>query len=653
MSDSNFKKLAATGKINKVRSGGGVGSYALVEVATLPQRFQERIVAKYGDMKEDILRNWFGSHFRLDAKARAYYMAYRLENGEALSPEHIEEYVANASTIEAVLAVLADVTLMRKAMKGDQVNWCELAGAISFYQTEFGHTLPLSVNRFKKRVNDFKKLGYESLISKRFMNQNRRKVSCDIERLVLAIDAQPERPYNTTVAEQYNLFVRGELTIYDPETGEVYAPEAYRDRKGNPMVLSESTIVNILNNPKNRALRAKFHSDEWTFNNEYRPYHLRHLPTYAFSKISADDRDLPRKLSDGKYVHAYYVSDVLSGAIVGYSYNRKKDTALFVGCMRNLFQTIERNGWGIPAQIEVEHHLVRDFADELMKEGVIFPMIRWCNPGNSREKRQEHVNRAKKYGVEKRHQAEIGRWWSSLEANRPKIHKVYDEDNHTYVTKTYGYEELVADDIAMIRAYNNQLHPNQKLYPGRTRWDVLCQNQNPELGKLDKAVVSRVIGEHTETTIRQNMYFTVQYGQYMLSSPEVIEKLEPRNYKVDAYYLPNEAGEIEEVYIYQKGRLLDTCRKVPRYNEATAEQTAEDRANYEAQARYVAKFDRMMREGKVKKVGIMEPADVAAVMETRAEAVEAAEAVALPPEEEDYSEFMDEEYWRRKSHEQL
>jgi hypothetical protein len=119
---------------------------------------------------------------------------------------------------------------------------------------------------------------------------------------------------------------------------------------------------------------------------------------------------------------------------------------------------------------------------------------------------------------------------------------------------------------------------------------------------------------------------------------------------VDAYYLPNEAGEIEEVYIYQKGRLLDTCRKVPRYNEATAE----DRANYEAQARYVAKFDRMMREGKVKKVGIMEPADVAAVMETRAEAVEAAEAVALPPEEEeDYSEFMDEAYWRRKSHEQL
>ena len=39
--------------------------------------------------------------------------------------------------------------------------------------------------------------------------------------------------------------------------------------------------------------------------------------------------------------------------------------------MRNMFQTIDRNGWYMPAQIEVEHHLVNKFTDGLMQAGVI------------------------------------------------------------------------------------------------------------------------------------------------------------------------------------------------------------------------------------------------------------------------------------------
>ncbi|KAA5687339.1 hypothetical protein F3G32_28670, partial [Klebsiella pneumoniae] len=107
----------------------------------------------------------------------------------------------------------------------------------------------------------------------------------------------------------------------------------------------------------------------------------------------------------------------------GYAYNRYKTTELFLDCMRNMFQTLDRNGMYIPAELEVEHHLVSDFADGLMQAGTVFPLIRWCNPGNSREKRAEHKNREKKYGVEKRTQVGIGRWYAKLEANRPKEEK--------------------------------------------------------------------------------------------------------------------------------------------------------------------------------------------------------------------------------------
>ena len=637
MSIPNYKKLAAKEKINVVRSGRGLGGYVLVEIATMPLRFQERIKLKYGDMKEDVIRNGLGSHYHIDAKARDFYTRFRFDNGDALPPEHIQEYTVNASVIEAVMRAMEDATFMRKAMKAGPVNWGELAGAISYYQAEFGHTLPVSSNRFKKRVNDFKANGYESLISRKFMNQNRRKVTYDIERLLLSIDAQPEQPFNTTVWEQYNLFVQGELELYDPETGEVLNPADFTDKDGNPLVLSPATVANYLNNPKNKALRGKLHMSQWDFNNAYRPYHLRSIGEYSLSKVSLDDRDLPRPMKDGNRVKAYYAYDVVSGAVVGYAYNRYKTTELFLDCMRNMFQTLDRNGMYIPAELEVEHHLVSDFADGLMQAGTVFPLIRWCNPGNSREKRAEHKNREKKYGVEKRTQVGIGRWYAKLEANRPKEEKVYDEKNNTYKVKTYSYEELVADDIRAIETFNAQPHPNQKRYPGMSRWDVLCAHQNPNLAPWDKAVLYRFIGQHTETTIRQNTYCTVMYNQYGLPSPEIIEKLEPRNYKVDAYYLPDADGTINEVYIYQNGRYIATCKPVARYNENTAEQTEYDKAAYTEQSKYVAQFDKMMKDGKIKRVGILAKEEAKLITEVQAEAV----PLPAQAEEEDYSAYMD------------
>ena len=637
LSVPNYKKLAARKEINVVRKGRGLGGYVLVEVATMPLRFQEKIKLKYGDMKEDVIKNWLGSHYHIDAKAREFYTRFRFDNGDTLPPEHIQEYTVNASVIEAVMRAMEDATFMRKAMKAGPVNWGELAGAISYYQAEFGHTLPVSSNRFKKRVNDFKANGYESLISRKFMNQNRRKVTYKIEDLVRGLAAQAEHPYDTVVAEMYNQFVTGNCEAYDPETGEIFNPEDFTDKSGNPVVLSKATIANILKQPKTIALLAKVHQTQWNFNNSQRPYHLRSLPQYAFSKISADDRDLPRPMRDGNYVHAYYVSDVASGAVVGYAYNRNKNKDLFLDCMRNMFQTIDQNGWYMPAQIEVEHHLVNKFTDGLMQAGVVFPLIHWCNPGNSREKRQEHVNRGKKYSVEKRTQQNIGRWWAKLEANRPKVEKVYDELNNTYRVPTYTYEQLVADDIASIKEWNNQPHPNQKKYPGMTRWDVLCGTQNPDLRPWDKAVLYRYIGEHTETSIRQNAYLTVNHEVYRLSDPNVIDRLEPRNYQVDAYWLAGADGNVQEIYVYQHGRLIDTCKKVKRYNEATAEQTEYDKAAYTEQSKYVAQFDKMIKDGKIKRVGILAKEEAKLITEVQAEAV----PLPTQAEEEDYSAYMD------------
>lgn len=632
MTPSNYKQLSARGKITVARRACR-GHRALVVVDSLPSKYREKVKEIYPEGSTMKLHECFRENFTLDAEARTFFSTFRFDNGSPLPADKVNEYTVNASAIRAVLRLMANTKSLRRAQFGGRVQWDEMAAAVAYFKQEYGHTLPESTLRLRKKVAQFNREGYACLISGKFQNQNTRRVNYRTERLILSLDCQPERPFNTTTHEMYLQFVCGELDVYDPETGELFDPEDFTDKNGEPIILSEATIRNYLNNPKNRALRAKYHDSAWKFNNEYRPHHNRKAAGWAFSKVSLDDRDLPRKMADGNRVKAYYAYDVASGCVVGYAYNRLKTADLFLDCVRNMFQLIDRQGWNCPAEVEVEHHLVGNFADGLMRAGVVFPFVRWCNPGNSQEKRAEHFNRAKKYGVEKRSQVGIGRWYARLEANRPKVEKIYDEFNNTYKEATYTYEQLVAEDIRAIATYNNQLHPNQTMYPGLTRWQVLCENQNPNLSPVDKALLYRFIGERTRTSIRRNMYCTVRGVKFGLPSPELIGRLAPNDYAVEAFYMPDAEGNVSEVYLYQGNNFIATCAPIGLYNEATAERTGEDVQNYLEQSKYVAQFDAMIRREKIQKVKLL-PCDMPT---DKAEVVEA--APVIPAEDPDEFEF--------------
>ena len=631
MTPSNYKQLSARGKITVARRACR-GHRALVVVDSLPSKYREKVKEIYPEGSTMKLHECFRENFTLDAEARTFFSTFRFDNGSPLPADKVNEYTVNASAIRAVLRLMANTKSLRRAQFGGRVQWDEMAAAVAYFKQEYGHTLPESTLRLRKKVAQFNREGYACLISGKFQNQNTRRVNYRTERLILSLDCQPERPFNTTTHEMYLQFVCGELDVYDPETGELFDPEDFTDKNGEPIMLSEATIRNYLNNPKNRALRAKYHDSAWKFNNEYRPHHNRKAAGWAFSKVSLDDRDLPRKMADGNRVKAYYAYDVASGCVVGYAYNRLKTADLFLDCVRNMFQLIDRQGWNCPAEVEVEHHLVGNFADGLMRAGVVFPFVRWCNPGNSQEKRAEHFNRAKKYGVEKRTQVGIGRWYARLEANRPKVEKIYDEFNNTYKEATYTYEQLVAEDIRAIATYNNQLHPNQTMYPGLTRWQVLCENQNPNLSPVDKALLYRFIGERTRTSIRRNMYCTVRGVKFGLPSPELIGRLAPNDYAVEAFYMPDAEGNVSEVYLYQGNNFIATCAPIGLYNEATAERTGEDVQNYLEQSKYVAQFDAMIRREKIQKVKIL-PCDMPT------DKVEVVAGPSIPAEDPDEFEF--------------
>ena len=633
MTASNLQKMAQRGKLTVVRQGKGLGNCALVAVDSLPEKYKAEVKKLYPEGNRTRLIAWVQKNYERDTAAYSFFFNSKENTGVELPQEKVLEYTINASVLNCCIR-LYDRAAMCQKMFGNRYNWDEMTAVIDTLRDLYHHTLPASTMRFRKKVAEYKRDGYICLVSGKFGNQSARKVDFKTERLILGIAILPNKPFNTSVAEMYNQFVCGELDVWDPETGEMFNPDDFTDKNGEPMALSETTINNYLNSPKNRVLIDNAQMSFTTFMHEVMPHVHRHAPEFSFSKISFDDRDLPRKLKDSKQrPKAYYAYDVTSQCVVGYAYNRNKNTDLVVDCFRSLFMLIEREGWGCPAQVEVENHLMSQWRDSFLKAGVMFPFVRFCAPQNSQEKYAEQMNGAKKKSVEHRNHLGIGRFYAKDRHYRTEAKKVFDELNDTYEDQEYyTWEQLIAEDLKDIEQFNQTLHPNQKKYKGMTRWQVLVENMNPTLRPLDRAICARYVGEHVSTSIRRNSYCRVQGKDWWLSEVEVIEKLAPNDFKVEAYYLTNEQGEATDVWIYQNDMMVDKLQDVGTFNTADAEQTDEDRAIFTEQQKKIAHFGKYVRDNAISRVGIMSKAPEAIEADIDETTGFAAESEDIQPE---------------------
>lgn len=606
ITEACYRNWVNRDRIKVVRRGGGAtGNYALIAVSSLPSSCLEKVNERWpGGPKMD-LHHWILSNYELDQAAVTWFMDWAAKYPSNRATDELAmKYAVNASVLNCCIRLYENARVRKRLMGEGAYKWDMMATTIETLREEFGHDLPASTLRFRKKVNEYRKYGYECLITGKFGNQNKRKVDYKTGRVVMSIAALPNQPYGRDVHEMYISFVCGELDVWDLETGEIFNPDDFTDKNGDPKELSESTIRNILNNPANKLLLEKVRRGRMEFYHEQMPHMHRHSGEFSLSQITMDDVDLPRRMKGGEYVHAYYAYDVVSQCRVGLAYGRDKDDALVVECFRDMFRLIERNGWGMPAGIEVEQHLMSKYKEGFLQAGEVFRFVHFCAPQNSQEKYAEALNGAFKTTVSHKNHEAIGRWHNKG-ARRVDLKKVSDSGNHTWEDrKYYTFEELVADDRRDSAEWNNSLHPNQKKYPGMTRWDVLVAKINPTLRPLDKLTLSRYIGECVETSIRRNSTVHVAYADWWLSGPEVLEKLEPNNRKVTAYYLPDEEGKPVDVFLYQGDRYIDKVRPVVTYNRVMAEQSDADKEAYTEQAKIMSHFGKWLDDHAIGKVGV-------------------------------------------------
>jgi hypothetical protein len=306
------------------------------------------------------------------------------------------------------------------------------------------------------------------------------------------------------------------------------------------------------------------------------------------SKISMDDRALPRKGISG-WVNAYYAYDVQSETFIGWSHGMEKDITLVWECFRHMYQLLCENNLPWPGECEVENHLMKGISDSLYS---MFAFVRFCNPQNSREKRAEHAIKLKKYGDEKKHQPNIGRW-----TNKHDAYQVNQD-----IIQDLTTERLIADDIESLKRHNQTKH---SIYKNKTRWQVLCENLNPELTKPNSRILTKLIGFQTDTSLRNNDFVRVQYANYAINDYGILKRLHTK--ELQAYYLPNANNTIDKVYLWQGDEFMCEGNKIETYNEAQIERTEHDEEIRIEQAKRQAKVRKYVKDKtqQVPKVGIM------------------------------------------------
>ena len=531
----------------------------------------------------------------MDVAARQFYTTYQHADGTPLDAAHVNEYVAKASLF-TVMAKGLQTQRMARAKSGSRLIMKEWYQSMLVWYTQqcldqhsiaYGLNPYTNVRSFERAFQSYCNGGYSSLIHSGIGNDNARKVCKKLENLLLALYRTEDHPFVSRVLELYTEFISGKKELYDQSTGEVFRPRDFI--KPGSETLSESTVWNYLKDVYGNTAIYADRNGNFEYNNSLRPKNHRHHGTYSLSKISMDDVALSRKAVGNKWVYKYMATDVVSQYIFRPAYILGKPTEQTVyESFRNMFCELSLMGLPMPGELEVEHHIMSNF--QWLPQ--VFQFVRFCQ--SPTEKRAEHAIRRLKYGAAKDLGQTRGRWYAKHEAYKSVRFKI----NGDYPEQEFDPHQLIADDMAAIEAHNNELHPDQKRFPGKTRKQVLMENFNPNLQAIDKSYLYRFIGNKTDTSIRNNDYCQVACQRFELKDFACLQRLKPNNRTVTAYWLPDEEGNVNTVYLYQGETYIGEAENLENftYNECAAERTAKDEAKMLHQAKRAAKFDRLIKE---------------------------------------------------------
>ena len=83
------------------------------------------------------------------------------------------QYVINASLLNAIKEIITNATIYKKALGGNTNGmWANASKTVNDVRSEIKHTLPKHQIPLKRKYDTYLNEGYEALISKKYCNSN-------------------------------------------------------------------------------------------------------------------------------------------------------------------------------------------------------------------------------------------------------------------------------------------------------------------------------------------------------------------------------------------------------------------------------------------------------------------------------------------------
>lgn len=310
MTKANYDKLVLRRRITVLRPGKGLGSYALIEYSSLPERFRERFETKYGNPEKIIKQEAFA--LPADPEARRYFAgidkgAYRLPNGACLPEKKQDEYTLNARVLNALREMLETQKTMRRAYGNHTpVIWSNIFAAAEELRKAYGHTLPKSEARLRDKLRQYAREGYGCLVSGKFCNSNTLKITKAAGRQIVALRRCRVPVYTTKqLFEEFNRIAQ---------------------KRGWKPLASQSSLVQYLERPEVKPLWYDAVYGELAAKQLFARRNKTEMPTMRDSLWYGDGTKLNlyyRAVENGRMVvrtvQVYEVMDAYSETLLGYS----------------------------------------------------------------------------------------------------------------------------------------------------------------------------------------------------------------------------------------------------------------------------------------------------------------------------------------------
>lgn len=589
------------GYLRVVRRGSN-SNPALIELDSIakPDR-KAKIIEMYGDPRVSETKSLLVDRIRQDAKAVEFFSNFFLPDGRTLSDQYIHQYSSNAMVLNALGEIWKESVNARKRLgRGSNTKfWEKAAIAVERLKKDTGHKLPSNARRLHRVYKEYDELGYLSLVSKKFGNDNSRKVDdASISLLNNMFATQAFKPNYADIQRQYDGFLSGYVTVINNATGELYNPQEFSK-------LSPSTISNYLSDWDNAiGNEHKRSGDRQKYMAKFKPYHSLEIPSYAGSIISIDDRNPPFEYAKGKRMWFYNGIDLASEAFTVFVWGKTKE-----GIIMEFYRQMVRNyhdwGFNIPYELECESSLNASFKESFLKEGNMFQKVR-IEANNARGKRIEQYFRPLRYQHEKKHLNWLARPFAKAEANQA------GSASRDYIQ----YDDLVLQGLGDLQTWNNMPH---SVHKNKTRWEILCENQNPNLPPTNYRGIIPYIGYKTQTScnvgsvnLQRKDFLLGQNGSISTGDELIGLMTQIEGQKIDVYWLDTNDKQVLKAYAYIDDRMICELIAKPKYNRATIERTPEDNRKREIMSAYVASIEkyRKLQSHKIDKVTVIDETPV-------------------------------------------